>query len=156
MQFHWNIAKERLYLLRGTSSVIFSHVVTQSTLLYTMPAFTVWYRSNNDSGEQKRKRIRDKTHFWCSVYESFSIDITFRLIKPPSLHHLAHSSASGAAFLVWTQRCDLPLSGSSVPFSSASLHIEPVSPVCQRCSCTEACLWFYQRLMLNFLREAQP
>lgn len=129
---------------------LLSHILTCGDSEYSPVYYACFYcliSFKYDSGKQKRKRICDKTHFWCSVYESFSIDITFRLIKPPSPHHLAHRSPSGAACLVRTQRCDLPLSGSSVPFSSTSLHIEPVSPACQRCSCTKACFWFYQRLM---------
>lgn len=74
------------------SLVILSRGDTLS--VYTMPAFTVSYSSNNDSGKltKKKKIVRDKTHFWCSVYESFRIDIAFRLIMPFSLQSMTSSS----------------------------------------------------------------
>ena len=76
---------------------LYSHMWWHRVLsVYTMPAFTVWYSSNNDSGLTKKKKerkiVRDQTHFWCGAYESFSIDIAFRLIRPFSLHSVTSSS----------------------------------------------------------------
>lgn len=134
----------------------YSHMWWHRVLsVYTMPAYTVWYSSNNDSGKltKKRKLVRDKTHFWCSAYESFSIDIVaIRLIMPLSLWSVTSSSFS---WISW-QLCELKgvsiLCVNALSFSALlPCTLSPPPPsfsLVQRCWCTKkACLWFYQRLM---------
>lgn len=102
----WNLAKQRLYYLLRRTILAHTHTWWRRVLsVYAMPAFfAVWYSSNNDSGKltrKKRKLVRDETHFWCSAYEPFSIDIAFRLIMAFSLWSVTSSSFS------WIFLCEL-------------------------------------------------
>lgn len=76
------------------SSVIFSHVVTQYSqcILCLLLVFDIFQIMT----VVKKKKEKEVTrHFWCSVYESFSINI---FQTDNAFFSLARTSRSGAGF----------------------------------------------------------